>query len=171
MDKLAEAAKVNTSYTLFFLFSTIGLTFVFSTSFKGAGWGVIMGYALLIYFIWDLIKQLFSPGQSVILFCLTFTIVPAILSWILGWEYPMIGLTIWILATFIAGFLELVYEFLFKSIAPKNIVKRPLLVDGKIDKSLIAYNIKYESEFNIKTFSFAILIVLSYCILSIMLVS
>lgn len=171
MDKQAEAAKVNTSYTLFFFLSTVCITFLFSTSFEGSGWLVIMGYALLMYFIWDLIKQLFSPGQSVILFCLTFSITPAILSLVLGQEYPMIGLTIWILATVMAGFLELVYESIFKSIAPKNVIRRLLLVDGKIDKSLVDYNIKHESEFNIKTFAIATAIVVTYCLTSIALVS
>lgn len=169
MDKRTAAAHVNTSYSIFFLLSAIGFGLIFSGGygeFSNRAWFVMFGYALLIYFIWDLIKQMYSAGQSVLLYFITFILLPTLLSYVVGSSFFVAGTIIFILSTITAGLLEILFELVFKSIVPKSIVKRLLLVDGKIDKSLVELNLKYESHFNFRSILIAVLIITAYCALS-----
>lgn len=172
-DGRAAAGNVNSSYTVFFAVCAVWLTFVFSGSFgnlQSKSWVIILGFALLNYFIWDFIKQLYSPGQSVIIYCLMFAILPTALSLSIGGSFVIAGAIVWLGAAIIAGALELLYEGFFKSSAPKKIINRLLLVDNKIDRSMVSLNMKELSFFNYRGLIFAMLLISSYYVLALLLI-
>lgn len=140
MTKNKNYAEVNTSYTTFFLFSCIGLGLFFGNLLpepKSLSAIVIILYVLLLYFIWDFIKQLYSPGQAVFLYAAIFLVMPFAMNWLLVFPYAHLGSIVLIGSYFIAGILELLYEKVSKISFSKNILARTILIDNKIDRSLI----------------------------------
>ena len=169
VDKRRATAEVNSSYTTFFLVSTIGFSFLFLDGFagpKGPAWFITLGFALLMYFVWDFIKQLYSPGQSVILYFLAFCLLPFLLRLTVGENFFSAGVLTWAFATLSAGLLELLYEGLVKQRAPKRIMQRLLLVDGKLDRSLVRMNYRSESHFTLVDICLVTLLLAAYYALS-----
>lgn len=155
LDPQHKAAQVNSSYSVFFLLSVIGISFVLTNSTivpQDQTWLAAIFFALIFYVTWDIIRQLYSPGQTVVLYTLTFIIFPLLLSvtvyegyfiWVAGW-------ITWLIATITASILELIYEVFFASSTPRNTMKRLLRLDASIDKSLVSLNDKHLSYFNLR---------------------
>lgn len=164
MDRREAEAHVNSSYTFFFGISAIALAFIFSNSFgelRNKSWLIILGFALVTYFLWDFIKQLYSPDQAFLLYCLIFIVLPFVGSLSLGY-IQVASFIVWLGASITAGILELIYEYGFKSIAPKSITKRLLIVDNKIDKSIVTIYKKQMSVYSIRGVIFAVLLITTY---------
>lgn len=160
-----DPAEVNLSYTAFFLLATLGLTFLFSQSFgelRNVSGLVLLGYALLLYFMWDFIRQLYSPGQSVFLYTLTFIILPFAMNWLLKYPYAQAGLAILVGAYIAAGIAEWLYEYLIKRKMPRNILKRIVLIDNKVDKSMVDISTHQLALYEYRGLAFALILIASY---------
>ena len=164
-EKIEESVEVNSSFTTFFLLSAIGLSYLLSycfPAFQMQSGVIILGYALLVYFVWDFIKQLYSPGQSVILYFITFVMLPAAMSIAITDIFPMTGIVIWMGAQLVAGIFELLYELILKPTIPKGILRRLMIVDNKIDRSLLSIHKKQLSYFNLTGFLVALFFIVGY---------
>jgi hypothetical protein len=167
-----DPAKANSSYTAFFLLATVTLAFVITKTSPDlsllSGW-VVACYALLLYFLWDFIKQLYSPGQSVLLFALVFIVLPAAMNYTLDYPYAFLGLIILIGAEITAGISEVLYESVLKKRFTKKTVKRLLKLDHSLDKSLVELNGRHLALHEYRGIIFGVLLVAAYFIGSYML--
>jgi len=93
-----------------------------------------------------------------------------ILMMVMDEKYWLAQAVIWPLALIIAGILELIYETFIKAHAPKNVVKRFILVDSKIDKSLLRISDMQLSLGSFAGLLFGVFLVVAYLLLSWMLV-
>lgn len=146
MTKQANDEYVNSSYTALYLFFTLTYSLVISSAFGDITRVIlfaVIGYALLSYFIWDLIRQLFYPGQAVILYVCTFLILPAVMNLFLSNNVGTLAIVIYIAAALSALIFELIYESLLKKRLPKEILRRILSIDSTIDKSIVPLSIKH----------------------------
>lgn len=168
VNKRRQSAEVDSSYSVFFLIATIGICLVLTNSnlVEQSTPTLIgsIGYALVIYLVWDLIKQLYSPGQSLLLHTLTFLLLPYIiaLSFHDGSFIFVVGWLTYILATFLAGILEMIYEFVLKSRMPHAVMKRLFMTDNALDKSLLSFNDRYLSFFSLSGIIVYLIIVATY---------
>ncbi|HXR49962.1 MAG TPA: hypothetical protein VN778_02965, partial [Verrucomicrobiae bacterium] len=79
MSKKKRISDGDVSFALFFLLSTIGFSWLFAGSINvrhNQSLLAILGFSILVYVVWEIIPQLYSPGQSIILFFLTFNLLP-----------------------------------------------------------------------------------------------
>ena len=171
MSKRDDATAVNSSYSIFFGLSVLVLSYFLSNFGQHhlRSWVIIALNVMLIYVLWDLVRQLYSPGQAVTLYMITFWGLP-ILMMVMDEKYWLAQAVIWPLALIIAGILELIYETFIKAHAPKNVVKRFILVDSKIDKSLLRISDMQLSLGSFAGLLFGVFLVVSYLLLSWMLV-
>lgn len=146
MKQLINYAEVNSSYSIFYGIFVIIFSFLIVEmlgALQAHSFYVIAGFALLTYFIWDFVKQLYSAGQAVILYFVMFFAVPVTMNLLFGFQYAYLGLAIYIGALIAAGLVELIYESVVKKHAPKSITKRLFMVDNKIDQSIIKLSDKH----------------------------
>lgn len=146
MKKQVGDEYVNTSYTTLYLFFTVAYSIVISNVFGSASAMIslaVIGYALVSYFIWDLIRQLFDPGQAVFLYVCTFLILPALMNLFLPSNVGFLAIVIYLAATWSALILEFIYESLVKKQLPKGVLRRLLSVDAAIDRSIVPLSIKH----------------------------
>lgn len=176
VDKQRQAAEVNSSYSIFFLLATIGICLVLTNSTIVAENDLTLlgsiGFALIIYFMWDLIRQLYSPGQSVLLYAVTFFVLPFIISasFYDGYFIFIAGWLTYILASLTAGIMEIIYEYIVKSKVPRYVMKRLVMTDSALDKSLLSFNDKHFSFFNLKgVIVYGLIVLVYYIALSIIL--
>ncbi|QQS19898.1 hypothetical protein IPL85_00325 [Candidatus Saccharibacteria bacterium] len=165
MTEHKNYAEVNTSYTVFFLLSSMGLGLFFGsliteTSYSSAI--IIILYVLLLYFIWDLIKQLYSPGQAVFLYATIFIVMPAAMNLLLNFPYARLGTIVLLGSYFTAGILELLFEMIVKKRLSKNLFVRIVSVDNKIDKSIIKISNEQVYLTEYRGFVFAICLTAAY---------
>ncbi len=165
MKKETNHAEVNSSFTVFFILSLLVLSWLFSGLFQETKYQslfVIFLFGLLLYFIWDFIKQLFNPGQAVILFTLTFIILPFIMNLIFDFPYGRLGGIVLFTSYVLARCLEFIYERLVKPKSQQRYFKTILQLDNKMDKSLInlSTNHVYVSDF--KGMVFALTLIVAY---------
>lgn len=172
--KHTNPAEVDSSFTVFFITTAFLLTWLLTSVFSGfesVSLIVVLLFVLLMYFIWDFIKQLYSPGQAVFLWALTFLVLPLIMSLFLSLYFARIGVIVFILANLISIPLELLYERVVKKRAPKKFMKRLTNIDGNLDKSIIKISDDHVQFSSVKGFSFAVVLILVYLGLSYLLLS
>lgn len=160
-----DAAQVNLSYSLLYLASSVGLSFFFSHSMstlQGRSTAVILGFALLIYFIWDFVRQLYSPGQAVLLCVLALLVLPYVLDASLGYPYARIGGIVYACALGLAGVLEFLYEYVLRRRLPAALSKRLLGLDAAVDSSLIRIRTRQLALYEYRGFAFGVVIVCAY---------
>jgi hypothetical protein len=165
MAKQVYNEYVNTSYTTLYLVFTITYSIVISSAFENANYSMlfaVVGYAILSYFIWDLIRQLFYPGQAVVLYVLTFLILPVIMNLLLSNSVGTLAIAIYIAATFSALLFELVYESLVKRRLPKGIRRRLLSADSSIDRSIVPLSIKHIQLTEYRGMAIALILITTY---------
>lgn len=140
MAKKSHPAAVNMSFTMFYLLSAIGFSFLFInriSQLSNVAWFVVLGYALLSYFVWDFMRQLYSPGQAVFLYCITFWVMPFILKFYVSYILGITGFVIFVSSYIVASLVELAYESLIKKRLPLNLKNFLMHFDANIDKGLI----------------------------------
>ncbi len=165
MPKNRNYAEVNSSYTTFFLISAIGLGLFFGTMLPETRYQasiLVVLYVLLLYFVWDFIKQLYSPGQAVFLYATIFIIMPFAMNWLLNFPYARLGSIILIGSFFLAAILESLYEKLIKQRLDRSLSSRILSVDNKIDKSIVQISNKHVYLTEWKGFVFALSLAIIY---------
>lgn len=123
---------------------------------------VIILYVLLLYFVWDFIKQLYSPGQAVFLYATIFIIMPFAMNWLLNFPYARVGSIVIIGSFILAAILEYLYEGMIKKRLSKNLFTRMLSVDNKIDKSLVRISKEHVYLTEWKGFIFALSLAVTY---------
>jgi hypothetical protein len=162
-------AEVNTSYTVFFILFLLGLSLFFGNLLpetKNLAIIVLILYGLLFYFILDFIKQLYSPGQAVFLYFMTFTILPFAMNWLLDYPFARLGTIIVLGAYFLSGIFEVLYEGLVKKRLPRNLSKRIVLMDSKIDTRMISLSNKYVYLSDFNGIALALVLMTTYFVLS-----
>lgn len=167
MSKQVNDEYVNTSYTTLYLFFTVAYSVVISAAFSDASVAVLLaviGYALLSYFIWDVIRQLFEPGQAVFLYVCTFLMLPALMNLFLPNSVGTIAIVIYLASTLSALIFESIYEVLLKKRLPKVILRRLLSVDTAIDKSIVPLSIKHIQLTEFRGFAIALTLVVLYAL-------
>lgn len=165
MSKNRNYAEVNSSFTTFFLVSAVGLGLFFGTMLPETRYqasSLVILYVLLLYFVWDFIKQLYSPGQAIFLYATIFIVMPFAMNWLLNFPYARLGSITFLGALVSAAILESLYEKLIKNRLSKSFSSRILSVDNKIDKSIIqiSKNHVYLTEW--KGFIFALSLSIIY---------
>lgn len=133
-------ATINSSYTLFYLIITVGVTFVFANSLptlKGVSFFILLLYALLVYFMWDFVRQLYNPTHALFLILLTIVGLPFFMNMLFGFPYGRAGAYIFIISTILAAIPEFIYEVLVKRHLSKRFFRRMFLVDKVLDKHFI----------------------------------
>lgn len=165
MPKTKNYAEVNTSYTTFFLLSTLALGLLFGSLLPETRYVssiVIILYVLLLYFIWDFIKQLYDPMQAIFLYATIFLVLPFAMDWLLNFHYARLGAIILIGSYITAGIFELFYEVVIKKYLRKNLLNRILIIDNKIDKSLIKISNEHVYLNEYKGLIFALFLAVAY---------
>ncbi|MFZ1301164.1 MAG: hypothetical protein WAQ27_01115 [Candidatus Microsaccharimonas sp.] len=165
MTKKTNDEYVDSSYTTLYLFFTILCSVVISFAFGGAGLSVlfaVVGYAILSYFIWDVIRQLFYPGQAVFLYVITFLILPVLMNYFLANSVGTLALIIYIAANLAALLFECIYEGIVKKRLPTKVLRRLLSVDAKIDKSIAPLSVKHIQLTELRGLVIALGLVLLY---------
>ncbi|MDB5162569.1 MAG: hypothetical protein JWO54_559 [Candidatus Saccharibacteria bacterium] len=146
MTKDFHDENVDSSYTVLYLFFTVIGSVAVSAAFGSLSSPIlfaVMGYAILSYFIWDLIRQLFSPGQAIFLYVITFFILPVLMNYLLVTSVGTLAITIYVAANIGAIVFESIYEGIVKKRLPSKVLRRLLAVDTKIDKSIAPLSIKH----------------------------
>lgn len=146
MSKQIKDEYVDSSFTVLYLFFTILCSVVISFAFGGANVSIlsaIIGYAVLSYFTWDLIRQLFYPGQAVFLYITIFFVLPVLMNYFLSNSVGTLAIIIYIAANALALLFEIIYEGLVKKRLPTKVLRRLLSVDAKIDKSIAPLSVKH----------------------------
>lgn len=146
MTNQKDHSEVNSSYTTFFLISCVSFSVIFGRFIpKYSSFSIItlIIFSLILYLTWDLIKQLYSPNQAVIIFVITFIIMPGLMNLLLDFPYARLGTIIIILSYITAGLLELIYESIIKRNIKRKKIAGLLLIDNNIDKSMIEFSNKY----------------------------
>lgn len=163
--KIEYAAKVNTSYTVFFFVSALGLSWLFSGMFKEYQpqfTVVVLGFVLLLYFVLDFIKQLYSAWQAVVLYALTCLILPPVFSFFFSNLIPRTGVLVFLIAHIIALVLEFSYNKLFRGVASKSLLGRLTSIDGKLDEHFMHLHYNQLDLFTLQGFFFALCLILGY---------
>ncbi len=171
--KQTNPAELNSSYTVFFLIAALGLAFVLAPSsevVRNVSTVILVLYTLLLYFMWDFIKQLYSTGQSIFLYAVTFIILPTFMNFTLQYPYGRFGAIIFIGSIIIAGVLEFIYEILIKHRLPKPAFKRFLGLDNKVDQSLIKFSDQHLALNDYKGLVSATLLIVLFYTLSFLLI-
>lgn len=169
MKRKPDPSQVDSSFSMFFLLAAIGLSFVLFNRTDGLHVQpalVVLAFALLTYVTWDLIKQLYDPGQAIFLYALVFIIAPTTVTLIAGWNIGFLGMFIWMGATMFAGLGELLYEKLVKRRLPKRLLRRMIQVDGSIDSSMLALHNRHLLLTQYRGLAFGFGITLAYLWLS-----
>lgn len=138
--KVEYAAKANSSYTFFFTVSSFVLSYFVSNIFNKYQPGfmiTVLGYALLLYFLLDFIKQLYSPWQSLVLYFFGATLLPFSFAILISGNLARIGVTVFILSHLVSLVLEGVYEYGVKRVAPSSLLRRIYAIDSGIDQRLL----------------------------------
>lgn len=146
MAKLPQDEYVNSSYTTLFLIFTIFYSLFIAFAYTGREYSAafaLIGFAFIAYFVWDIIRQLFSPGQAVALYIGIFHVLPVLMALLLSIPVGWLALVIYLAATITAGIFEDLYENFIKKRVPKRFLKRLWSIDNKIDKSIAPLSVKY----------------------------
>ena len=165
MDKNNNNADVNSSFTTIFLFSVLFFGIFYGKlipSYNTYSLLVLIAYVLLLYFIWDFIKQLYSAGQAVILYVIIFIIMPFAMNLLLDFPYARLGSIVLISSYIVSGILETIYEKILKRKISKNYLRRLILIDINIDKSLIKFSYQHIYLNQYMGFSIALMLAVSY---------
>jgi hypothetical protein len=135
-----DHAEVDSSFTGIFLATTIAYSFIISTQvteLKHLHWLVVIAFALVLYVIWDLVFQLYSFGQAVILLAVALVGLPAAMHWSFDFPYEWLGLYVFLGVLLSTGVLNMLYERVIKKWLPAGVEKRLLAIDNHIDKTMI----------------------------------
>lgn len=165
MKKATQYAAVNVSYTSFFILFVFVSSWFFASVLpetRGKSLVVLALYALLLYFMWDFIKQLYSAGQALILYTITFIILPVVMNFAFNSLYGRIGLVVLVSSYFFAGLAELAYEGIVKPHLPRRSLKQLVLIDNKIDRSMIRFSRNQLYLTNYRGFAFALALIAGY---------
>lgn len=171
MNREIESAHVNSSFTTFFLVFLVGFAVVLGSLFD-VGQGIIIaliGFALLMYFVWDLIRQLYSAGQALLLYFTIFLVLPGVLNLTLSFMVGSYAIALYIAALLAAMLAEIIYEVVAKKVLPKKVVRRLLSVDAKIDKSIVALSVKHVQLSEFKGIAIALGLAVVYTLAAIVL--
>lgn len=167
MAKQTNLESVDSSYTVLYLFFTILCSAVVSFAFKEASVPVLfslIGYATLSYFVWDLIRQLFYPGQAVILYIITFFILPVLMNYLFQNSIGTLAVIIYVTANILALLFDVIYECIVKKRLPKKVLRRLLVADATVDRSIAPLSVKHVQLTEIKGMVIAIGLILLYFI-------
>lgn len=138
--KVEHAAKANSSYTFFYIISSFILSLFLSKIFNQYQLGfmfALIGYALLLYFVLDYIKQLYSPWQSLMIYVFGSTMLPFSFAILVGGLLAKMGILVFILSHLTSLLLECIYEYVVKRVAPSSLMRRIYAVDSEIDQRLL----------------------------------
>lgn len=168
--KQREAAKMNLSLAVFFCLSAASLSYVLSLSsigLQGRSWALITLYAILCYFMWDFIKQLYNSGEAVALYCLTFVVLPGILGLANTelWLILRTGVVVYVICTMVSLIMEVVYVSMRILMGASE---RSSIGDS-LDHSLVHFHDKHLALFDLRGFLFGVLLIVGYIFLAYML--
>jgi hypothetical protein len=143
MIKQSEHAQVNSSHTVFFIVAAIGVSLLLATQLeelKQLHWLALVGFALLVYAVWDLIKQLYSFEQAAILYLIIFGVLPFLMSWTFEFPYALTGALVFTGAYALAAAAELLYESVIKRRLPRTVMSHLLTADRYVDNRMTKFH-------------------------------